>query len=275
MHVLRRIAPFSVVTLALMLALALGALAMFGGNRADAADTETVMTGNVNCANLNLGAGVKELRVNLPADGTFTDGTLTVTIDVRNTGQGPVFDFTSNIGVTAVTVKGGPNTNVYKFDPPKTSATGLHAPVNPDNRKFFGLSHISFCYFEAGAVKITKTDDAGQPLADAEFTLYRDIAPTGGTRGAEDTITTFKCTTAADGTCTIANVTSGCYWLVETIVPPGHSGVADRAITVTSGQTLQWGRSRIRVIGVRSRSPRPESTLRTDLAIIRTRGLTS
>jgi hypothetical protein len=86
MHVLRRIAPFSVVTLALMLALALGALAMFGGNRADAADTETVMTGNVNCANLNLGAGVKELRVNLPADGTFTDGTLTVTIDVRNTG---------------------------------------------------------------------------------------------------------------------------------------------------------------------------------------------
>jgi uncharacterized surface anchored protein len=43
-----------------------------------------------------------------------------------------------------------------------------------------------------GSVKITKTDDAspGNPLAGAEFTLYKDNAPTGGTRGAEDTITT-------------------------------------------------------------------------------------
>jgi Prealbumin-like fold domain len=247
MHVLRRIAPFSVVALALMLALALGALAMFGSNRADAHDATPHQTvqGNQNCANFfPPTSGIQELRVEPVADGTYSNGTLTVTIDVRNTGAGQVFDITSaNIGISAVAVKGGNDTNRYLFDPPKTAPPlikDLHAPVG-SNGRFSGLSHISFCYFPAGEVKITKTDDAGAALAGAEFTLYKNNTPLDVPRGAEDTITNFKCTTAADGTCTISGVTPGNYWVVETLVPPGHSGAEDQAITVTSGQTTQVG----------------------------------
>ena len=89
-----------------------------------------------------------------------------------------------------------------------------------------------------GKVKIVKTDDVGNPLAGATFTLYKDNAPVGGTRGAEDTITSFSCTTVADGTCTIDNVIQGNYWVVETTVPPGHDPAGEVAITVTVDQTV-------------------------------------
>jgi hypothetical protein len=99
--------------------------------------------------------------------------------------------------------------------------------------------NINLC----GSVKIIKTDDATppSPLAGAEFTLYKDNAPVGGSRGAEDTITTLKCTTGADGTCTINNVFKGEYWVVETVVPAGHDGVADQHVTVVANQTVTVG----------------------------------
>jgi hypothetical protein len=97
--------------------------------------------------------------------------------------------------------------------------------------------NINLC----GKVKIIKTDDAGSPLAGAEFTLYKDNAPIGGSRGAEDTVTTLKCTTAADGTCTIDSVFAGDYWVVETVVPAGHDGVADQHVTVVANQTVTVG----------------------------------
>src|SRR6266508_3504336 len=77
----------------------------------------TVVTGNQNCVDLIPGS--EELRVQSPADGTFV----------------------------GVAVKGGPDANFYDYRPDGVSSgTGLHAPVNPRNQKFFGLSHISFCY---------------------------------------------------------------------------------------------------------------------------------
>ena len=102
------------------------------------------VAGNPTCG--ELGDSELELRVQPVADGTFTDGVLTVVIDVRDTNDGQVFDFTSNIPVESVFVKGGPDGNLYVYNPSVGSDTGLHAPVNPNNGKFYGLSHISFCY---------------------------------------------------------------------------------------------------------------------------------
>jgi hypothetical protein len=70
-------------------------------------------------------------RVQPVEDGTFSDGTLAVTIDVTDTADGPVFDWTSNIGVDAVFVKGGPGGLIYVYDPPaeSTGDTGLRRPV--------------------------------------------------------------------------------------------------------------------------------------------------
>jgi hypothetical protein len=90
-----------------------------------------------------------------------------------------------------------------------------------------------------GTVKIHKTDDSGAPLAGATFALFKDNAPLGGTRGAEDTqVAGLACTTDANGDCTINNVPAGEYWVVETVVPPGHTGAADQHITVTAGGTV-------------------------------------
>ncbi len=102
--------------------------------------TPTLVPGNASCP-----AGTTELKVEPVADGTFSDGTLTVTIDVRDTAAGQVFDWTSNIGVDVVIAKGGPNSNVYTYVGESTGDTGLHAPANASG-KFAGLSHISFCY---------------------------------------------------------------------------------------------------------------------------------
>jgi hypothetical protein len=89
-----------------------------------------------------------------------------------------------------------------------------------------------------GSVKITKKDDAGSVLAGAEFTLYKDNAPVGGTRGAEDTITTQTCTTGADGTCEILNVLKGEYWVVETKTPANHDTAADQHLTVVADEQV-------------------------------------
>jgi formamidopyrimidine-DNA glycosylase len=89
-----------------------------------------------------------------------------------------------------------------------------------------------------GSVKITKKDDAGSVLEGAEFTLYKDNAPIGGTRGPEDTITTQTCTTGPDGTCEIPNVLKGEYWVVETKTPPNHDTAADQHITVVASEQV-------------------------------------
>jgi hypothetical protein len=90
---------------------------------------------------------------------------------------------------------------------------------------------------ERGAVSIHKEDDAGHALAGAEFTLFADNPPTGGTRGAEDTSTGKTCTTDANGDCTISNIVPGEYWIVETVTPPGHDPADDKHVTVTAGHT--------------------------------------
>ena len=74
--------------------------------------------------------------------GFHTDGTLAVTISNLTEGT---FDWSSNIGVDAVIVKGGAaGSNLYVYDPPseETADTGLGVPDSENN----SISHISFCY---------------------------------------------------------------------------------------------------------------------------------
>jgi hypothetical protein len=101
-----------------------------------------LVAGNPTCG--DLAPGTTELRIEPVADGTFTDGALTVTVDVRDTIDGPVFDFTSNLGIDVVIAKGGPNANAYSYSPEATADTGLHAPVN--SGLFFSLTSVAFCY---------------------------------------------------------------------------------------------------------------------------------
>jgi LPXTG-motif cell wall-anchored protein len=146
----------------------------------------TEVSGNVPCPE-----GLTELKVGNgepPGDGTFTDGTLEVTIDVRDTAEGQVFDWMSNIGVDVVIVKGGNSSNVYTYDPESTGDTGLHAPVNPSGM-FAGLSHISFCYDEDQETTSTTAEETTSTTAEettsttAEETSTTAVSPSTTTPG--------------------------------------------------------------------------------------------
>lgn len=100
----------------------------------------TQLSGNPTCT----GA----FKVEPVVSGTYDGVTITV--------HGSTFDFTTtgDTVVTSVIVKGGPNANLYTYDPPATADTGLHAPINAKNDRPYGLSHL--CFF-------TDEDDKGEP----------------------------------------------------------------------------------------------------------------
>ncbi|HSL33277.1 MAG TPA: hypothetical protein VK871_06480, partial [Candidatus Limnocylindrales bacterium] len=111
-----------------------------------------INTGNPTCDDfaVQFGGTWTELKVEPPGNGTFGDGTLSVTItNFQNSSSGTPgsFDWSSNIGVDAVFVKAGSDKhNLYVYDPESTGDTDLGPQSGTGN----GISHISFCY-DAGA----------------------------------------------------------------------------------------------------------------------------
>lgn len=131
----------------LILVLALLALAAAAGPVSAAKVAPTFHDGNPTCSDLvSSPFPIVELKVDPVAAGTYTNGTLTVKVTVNQTGNGPTIDFTSEPSVDAVFVKGGPNGNLYGYPNETKSDQDLHAPVNPNNGTYYGLSHVSFCY---------------------------------------------------------------------------------------------------------------------------------
>jgi hypothetical protein len=112
--------------------------------------TPVVVPGNPTCS--SLGYGTYELKVEPVASGTYSGtGGFEVVLDV----DAPYIDWTSNYGVNAVVVKGGPNANLYVYSPKSYGDTNLSAPTNPENGMPYGLSHVSFCYDVE--LQVTKT----------------------------------------------------------------------------------------------------------------------
>ncbi|HUR13678.1 MAG TPA: prealbumin-like fold domain-containing protein [Mycobacteriales bacterium] len=88
-----------------------------------------------------------------------------------------------------------------------------------------------------GSITIHKTDDNGA-LAGAGFTLYEDVDPFGGSRGAGDTVVVDTCTTDANGDCSFTDVKKGQYWVVETTVPAAHDAAPDQHVIITEGDQV-------------------------------------
>ena len=134
---LRAIGGISVLSIGMLLGMA--------GVASAASVTPTpINSGNPTCGDFN--AGWTELKVENPGNGTFTDGTLTVTIsNFQNSSSGTPgsFDWSSNVGVDAVLVKAGSDKhNLYVYNPESTGDTDLGPQAGAGN----GISHISFCY---------------------------------------------------------------------------------------------------------------------------------
>lgn len=117
--------------------------------------------GNPTCSDLLGIPDLQELKVEPVADGTYSDGDLTVMIEVQEGAKTFSWDQgDSSIIMQGVFVKGGPGGNLYEYYADGllvSSDTGLHSPVGKNGR-YAGLSHISFCYTPgAPEIKITKT----------------------------------------------------------------------------------------------------------------------
>lgn len=106
---------------------------------------------------------------------------------------------------------------------------------NAELKDFIAPHRVSVS--NCGTVNVHKTDDDGA-LAGAQFTVYEDVAPLGGSKGAGDTVSAGTCTTDAAGDCSIANVKKGEFWVVETGVPAGHDGAPDQHTSITAGDQI-------------------------------------
>jgi LPXTG-motif cell wall-anchored protein len=167
-----------------------------GAQETEATTSSSLVEDNPTCGDLAPeGTTWTEFKVEPVVDGTTGDGTLSVTIDVTDTDDGQVFSWTSNIGVDAVFVKGGPDGLLYVYDPESTGDTGLHAPVNPQNGKFFGLSHVSFCYDEdQGTTTTTEKETTTTTAKETTTTTEQGVTTTTAGRG-ETTTTAAGATT--------------------------------------------------------------------------------
>ena len=131
--------------------------------------------GNPSCATLNANNGKFSsitsnwgFKIDKSPNGTFTltepPGELTggapslpgQSVTISNS-DGTYFDWAATLGIDAVIVKGGPNSDAFVYDPEDRADTDLHPPVNPNNHKYYGISHIEFC-FDGGEEPPPPTD---------------------------------------------------------------------------------------------------------------------
>lgn len=125
--------------------------------------------GNVSCSQLGYNSG--STRNNYNADNnSFADAwpagiSVTVTDDTY-------VAWTSTFGIGAVIVKGGPNANVYTYNPASMADLGLASPFNSNSEQPYGLSNLTFCYniTRTGSVKIVKDVKDGTDPQDFTFT---------------------------------------------------------------------------------------------------------
>lgn len=119
---------------------------------------------NLTCSQLlpEFNGDLVEYKLEPVVSGVFGDGTLNVDIQ---TFSDQTFDWdigSSKVIIQGIFVKGGPDGNLYVYGDLTKSDGGLHSPLrNPS--KYYGLSHISFCY-TPGLPEITITKickDAG------------------------------------------------------------------------------------------------------------------
>lgn len=97
-------------------------------------------TSTPSCSQLPGGTAWREIKVEPPREGVFTNGATTVTL--RNL-TGKTFDWAGNAGLDAVFVQGGwGGSYLYGYDPESRGQSGLTTPGDAANP----IRRISFCY---------------------------------------------------------------------------------------------------------------------------------
>jgi hypothetical protein len=117
------------------------------------ADHVTPVARNDNPRCVDIDEGFEELFINT-ADGEFSDGTVTVTVTNYD---GKTFDWSTDEGIDAVIVLGGPDgvgSSVYSFESPETSDQSAHALADPQGG-YYPTFHFLVCYEAAPSTEPT------------------------------------------------------------------------------------------------------------------------
>jgi hypothetical protein len=218
--------------------LAAGALFMLVGILGSVAVADhakvTFVSGNPTCAGLVTGES-GEFRLDAKdfgEDGTYGDANFSVFIDFTyDDSEAVSFNFSAaDPPVMAVFVKtgavtpGNPGGNLYEYDPPTTSDTGLVAPGGK------GISHISFCYVIQGTTTTTA------PTTTTTAPTTTTTAPTTTTTAPTTTTTAPTTTTTAPTTTTAAAAVAG----VQITTTTAPTQVAGAQILPVTGPSSSW-----------------------------------
>jgi hypothetical protein len=151
----------------------------------------------------------------------------------------------SNVPPGAYSVTEGDAGSNWDLTGLSCDVTGAGTSATPDKPNHLasitlgagGSVTCTFTNTQRASIVILKKDDAGAVLAGAEFTLYKDAAPTGGAApGQEDNVAVGQpCVTDANGTCSFTNLVPGDYWAVETDTPDGYETADPQPATVGAG----------------------------------------
>jgi hypothetical protein len=114
--------------------------------------------GNPSCEDLGL-VNVFSVKHDF---GVGDDATITLTVPgygtITFTHDGFYVDWSSTLGIDAVIVKGGPNANVWFYDPESFGDQDLASPINGNTGIPYGLSHVDFCFdYEVEVKKTAET----------------------------------------------------------------------------------------------------------------------
>jgi hypothetical protein len=118
--------------------------------------------GNENKTCGELGAYGYEFKVNEEnPSGEYSDPNSDFVVTITP-GEGNTMSFEANLAVEAVFIKGGnQGGNLYKYDPPVMSDSGLQTPGAQ------GISHVSFCWTDAPGEEPTPTPTPTEEASEA------------------------------------------------------------------------------------------------------------
>lgn len=214
--------------------------------------TPVFVSGNPSCATLNASTNPAfahitsnfGFKVDPPASGTFpytngagreltggapSDPSNSLTIDILNSST---FDWTSTRPISAVIVKGGPNANVFAFNPGSFGDTDLYTVG-----KRFEISHIEVC-FGAAPATITIIKDAQPNSAQAfSFSATGQVNQNfslvdNGVIGPDRKLFTNLTAFGAGNTVTVTEGASAPFSLVQISCTSNGSGIENNSVSL-------------------------------------------
>lgn len=201
-------------------------------------------SGNPTCGNFD--STWTEFKIDQsPADGTYNSLGLTVTVTASD---GKFFDWSANLDLAAVFVKGGNGGDLYSYSQAVNSDTVLHAPymvnTHPEEEKTEarGISHVSFCWAAAAARGSITVVKQTSPADSQSFSLTLNPGDTQAVAGNGGSFT-WTTLTAGDYALTealTAAQTSAGWNLASVSCPGGTTTAATNGVTITlaAGENL-------------------------------------